>query len=57
MDRGEHYEDMAAQCLKVAQSTDSPTSKLLLLQRAQAWVKLAEQVRDAEIVSSDPEGE
>jgi hypothetical protein len=59
VDRKEHYHDMAAECLRMAQNLDNPISKALLLEMAQTWVKLAEQVRDSEIDASpsDAQGE
>jgi hypothetical protein len=50
---------MAAECLRMAQNLDNPISKALLLEMAQTWVKLAEQVRDSEIDASpsDAQGE
>jgi hypothetical protein len=49
MARGDHYRRMAVECLRSAQEADNPTSKSLLLEMAQTWIKLAEQVRDSEI--------
>jgi hypothetical protein len=58
VDRKEHYQGMAAECLRMAQNTDNPTSKALLLEMAQTWVKLAEQARDSgiDVSPSNPEG-
>jgi hypothetical protein len=57
VDRKEHYQEMAAQCLNLAQNVQNQTSKALLLQMAEAWLRLAERVRNSEIdvVDSDPE--
>jgi hypothetical protein len=41
----EEYQRRAADLLRIAQETDDPTNKALLLEMAQAWVKLAERVR------------
>jgi hypothetical protein len=41
----EEYQQRAADCLRVAQETNDPTSKALLLEMAQAWLNLAERVR------------
>jgi hypothetical protein len=41
----EEYQQRAADLLRIAQETDDPTNKALLLEMAQAWVKLAERVR------------
>jgi len=42
----ELYQQRAADCLRVAQETNDPASKALLLEMAQAWVKLAERMRN-----------
>ena len=56
MARKNHYQDMAAECLRMARNTDNPTSKALLLEMARTWVKLTEQTRASQIAasSSDP---
>jgi hypothetical protein len=36
------YQRLAAECLRLAQSTTAQTNKLSLLQMAQNWLKLAE---------------
>jgi hypothetical protein len=41
----EEYQQRAADCLRVAQETNDPTSKALLLEMAQAWLNLAERAR------------
>jgi hypothetical protein len=41
------YQERAAQCLRLAQSTSDSTNKALLLEMAQTWVRLAEQAREA----------
>jgi hypothetical protein len=46
VDRKEHYQRMAGECLKLAHNSDDPTNKALLLEMAQSWVKLAELTRD-----------
>jgi hypothetical protein len=49
----EEYQQRAADCLRVAQETEDPTSKALLLEMAQAWINLAERKRRAPGGSSD----
>jgi hypothetical protein len=49
MDRKEHYQRMASECLKLSRNS-SDSNKVLLLEMAMTWVRLAEQVRDAEII-------
>jgi hypothetical protein len=41
------YQERAAQCLRLARSTSDLTNKVLLLEMAQTWVRLAEQAREA----------
>jgi hypothetical protein len=41
----EEYQRRAADLLRIAQETDDPTNKALLLEMAQAWVNLAERTR------------
>jgi hypothetical protein len=41
----EHYQQMAADCVRSAQQTSDPDNKALLLQMAQTWVNLAEQAK------------
>jgi hypothetical protein len=50
--RAEHYQGMAAQCVRLAQGASNETSKVLLLEMAQAWARLAEQVRAAELTDT-----
>jgi hypothetical protein len=52
LNRKDHYQHMAGQCLKLAQNSDDPTNKALLLEMAQSWVKLAEMARDSEVDGS-----
>ena len=44
MDDGERYRHYAAECLRLAQSTTDQGGKARLLQMAEAWRKLAEEV-------------
>jgi hypothetical protein len=39
------YQQRAADLLRIAQETDDPTNKALLLEMAQAWMNLAERTR------------
>jgi hypothetical protein len=41
----EEYQRRASDLLRIAQETDDPTNKALLLEMAQAWVNLAERTR------------
>ena len=54
----EHYQRMAAECLELADDSDDPGNKALLLSLAQSWAHLAKLAQDFESVSrDDPEGE
>jgi hypothetical protein len=41
----QEYQRRAAQCLRLARTTNDPTNKALLLEMAQAWVRLAHQIQ------------
>jgi hypothetical protein len=45
MASAEAYRRYAAECVRVAQQTDSPSDKALLLGMAEMWIRLAEQVK------------
>jgi hypothetical protein len=49
----DHYQEQAVRCLRLAQAIEYPDSKALLLEMAQAWVKLAEQAREREQQQTD----
>ena len=48
MPTAKYYEERAADCLKVAEATNDPAAKAILLEMAQAWRKLAEHRRSKE---------
>ncbi|HYV30873.1 MAG TPA: hypothetical protein VEO53_07210 [Candidatus Binatia bacterium] len=41
--RSEHYRQYACDCLRLGNSTLDPATKAVLVDMAQAWMKLAEQ--------------
>jgi hypothetical protein len=41
----ELYEQRAADCVELAKTTDDPTTKALLVEMAQTWMKLAQRAR------------
>ena len=45
MPTADTYEQHAAECLRVAATTNDPAAKAILLEMAQAWRKLAEHRR------------
>jgi hypothetical protein len=46
MQRVEDYQQRAAECLHLAHRSTDPTNKALLLEMAQAWIRLAEQIKE-----------
>jgi hypothetical protein len=58
VDRVTHYRQMAAECLLVAQSANDPANKVLLLEMAQTWTRLAEEAAEdeAHITASELRG-
>ena len=47
------YRRKAAECLRLAQGAEDSGSKALLLEMAQAWVKLAEQTKTRDDLVED----
>jgi hypothetical protein len=43
----ERYRSYAARCIKISQNIADPSGKLVLLEMAQAWLNLAEQVAES----------
>jgi len=48
MRTSDEYQAKAVECLRLAQTITVTPSKAMLLEMAQAWVKLAEYARDKE---------
>ena len=46
MGLSEQYKRRAAECVRMAERTDSAEDKVLLLQMAQTWMRLAEKAED-----------
>jgi hypothetical protein len=44
----EEYQAHAVECLRLAQAIEFPDSKAMLLEMAQAWVRLAQHAREKE---------
>jgi hypothetical protein len=42
----ERYRSYAARCVGISRNVSDPAGKLVLLEMAQSWLKLAEQVAD-----------
>ena len=45
MSKGEHYRELADECLNLANSIDSREARALLLRMAEAWLRLADRER------------
>jgi hypothetical protein len=43
----QRYRSYAAKCIKISTNISDPIGKLVLLEMAQTWLKLAEQVTEA----------
>ena len=52
MNKREHYQRMAADCLRYAHEARDPTNKALLLEMGQVWGRLAEQAQAADDLPS-----
>ena len=46
MELAEQYKRRAAECIRMAERTDNPEDKTLLLQMAQTWLRLAEKLEE-----------
>jgi len=51
----DEYLQRAAQCVLIAEETDDPARRVLLLEMAQAWSRLAQQVDAANGKPDQPE--
>ena len=49
MGRGDHYENLATQCLRIARDTSNAAYKAVLLEMALTWIRLAEQARESNV--------
>jgi hypothetical protein len=56
MSWAERYRGHAADCVRLAHQTASPTDKAMLLQMAERWVRLAERA-EIRAVADEPDGE
>ena len=43
MSTPDHYREYALECLRLAEGTSEPGTKAVLIDMAQAWIKLADQ--------------
>ena len=49
MASGDHYQNMATDCLLIARDTQNATHKALLLEMALTWIRLAELARESDV--------
>jgi hypothetical protein len=57
MGRADEYRWFAARCLQVAQSTSNRQTKATMLQMAQVWSRLADEIKTAARHAGDPGAE
>jgi hypothetical protein len=53
----EHYQRMAAECLRIAHNAQDPNNKAVLVDMAATWTRLAEQAPPDEIGARYPESD
>ena len=58
MARGDHYQHMAGECVRLAREMTDAGRKALYLEMAHMWLRLAEQAKSSEAVkaSKEPQG-
>ena len=54
MARADEYRDYAARCIRLAQGTDNPADKAMLLQMAETWRRLAHKIEQDSPDKSEP---
>jgi hypothetical protein len=54
MSRADEYRDYAARCVRLAQKTENPADKAMLLQMAETWRRLAERIAQEPSNNSGP---
>jgi hypothetical protein len=47
------FKRLAEECVKLAQQVEAPETKLLMIDMAQAWLKLAENTEKIQAIESD----
>jgi hypothetical protein len=53
MERARHYHALAAQCVLMAEEVNDPAHRAALLEMAQRWRDLADQVEQADLRDDD----
>ena len=54
MNKPDYYRQYALECLRLANDTNEPSTKAVLIDMAQAWLKLAERNRQLSLVYEAP---
>ncbi len=54
MNRPDYYRQYALECLRLANDTNEPSTKAVLIDMAQAWIRLAERHRQLSLVYEAP---
>ncbi len=54
MNRPDYYRQYALECLRLANDTNEPSTKAVLIDMAQAWIRLAERNRQLSLVYEPP---
>ena len=54
MNKPDYYRQYALECLRLANDTNEPSTKAVLIDMAQAWIKLAERNRQLSLVYEPP---
>jgi len=51
VNKKEHYQRMAGECVRLARDCSDPSNKTVLLDMAQTWARLADQPGAAEVIA------
>jgi len=54
VNRPDYYRQYALECLRLANDTNEPSTKAVLIDMAQAWIRLAERNRQLSLVYEPP---
>jgi len=54
VNKPDYYRQYALECLRLANDTNEPSTKAVLIDMAQAWIRLAERNRQLSLVYEPP---
>jgi hypothetical protein len=54
VNKSDYYRQYALECLRLANDTNEPSTKAVLIDMAQAWIKLAERNRQLSLAYEAP---